>query len=395
MRDERVVVVFVASPSDLEPERNRLEEVIRELNVTWSRKSGVRFDLVRWETHGYPGVGKDAQDVLNNQLPNDYDIFVGMMWGKFGTPTGRAGSGTEEEYIRAFERSRMGSDRVKVMFYFKNAPLPPDSIDPRQLEKVQNFKRSLGAEGTLHWSFDSLDAFERFIRIHLSRLLQESAPFQDRRPISATAVVGEEIGADDEDVGLLDLLDVAEEHLSENTQILARMTAETETLGKKLEERAKDLTLAKERAQGELDRHSAKILIERAAADLNHFVVRIRAELPLFRQSLLKGVETSARASLMGAEMNQADRAGAQAAATLMASLAATLADAQSSITEFKLTTRGIPRMTSSLNRAKRETAELLDEIVKSMAEGRSLLLEAAKSIEALVGRNGGASPNS
>src|ERR1700756_3440394 len=97
-RDERVLVVFLASPSDLEPERSRLEEVIRELNVTWTRTLGVRLELVSWETHGYPGVGADPQDVLNRQLPNDYDIFIGLMWTKFGTPTGRAGSGTEEEF---------------------------------------------------------------------------------------------------------------------------------------------------------------------------------------------------------------------------------------------------------------------------------------------------------
>lgn len=68
-RNERVIVVFVASPSDLDPERNRLEEVIRELNVTWSRLLGVRLDLVRWETHGFPGIGEDAQDMLNHELP--------------------------------------------------------------------------------------------------------------------------------------------------------------------------------------------------------------------------------------------------------------------------------------------------------------------------------------
>ena len=69
-RNETVLVVFVASPEDVEPERNRLEEVIRELNVAWSRTLGVRLDLVRWETHGYPGIGSDAQDVLNRELPN-------------------------------------------------------------------------------------------------------------------------------------------------------------------------------------------------------------------------------------------------------------------------------------------------------------------------------------
>ena len=66
-RPEQAIVVLAASPSDLEPERNRLEEVIRELNLSWSHSLGVRLELVRWETHGYPGVGDDPQDVLNRE----------------------------------------------------------------------------------------------------------------------------------------------------------------------------------------------------------------------------------------------------------------------------------------------------------------------------------------
>ena len=122
-RDERVFVVFVASPSDMQPERDALEEVIRELNLTWSRKLGIRLDLVRWETHGVPGFGADAQDVLNRRLPDDSDIFIGLMWGRYGTPTSSAGSGTEEEFKRALERYRQNSASIKIMIYFKDAPL--------------------------------------------------------------------------------------------------------------------------------------------------------------------------------------------------------------------------------------------------------------------------------
>ena|SRR3989337_1199459 len=32
------------------------------------------------ETHTYPGIGEDAQDVINKQIDDDYDIFIGLMW---------------------------------------------------------------------------------------------------------------------------------------------------------------------------------------------------------------------------------------------------------------------------------------------------------------------------
>lgn len=86
-RQEQVFSVFVASPSDVGEEREKLEEVIRELNLTWSRELGIRLDLIRWETHAYPGMGADAQDVINEQIPNDYDLFIGIMWCRYGTKT--------------------------------------------------------------------------------------------------------------------------------------------------------------------------------------------------------------------------------------------------------------------------------------------------------------------
>jgi hypothetical protein len=97
-RQEHVFSLFVASPGDVADERNRLEEIIRELNITWSRELGIRLELVRWETHAYPGISQDAQAVINEQIPADYDLFIGLMWCRYGTPTGRAGSGTIEEF---------------------------------------------------------------------------------------------------------------------------------------------------------------------------------------------------------------------------------------------------------------------------------------------------------
>ncbi|MCK5607285.1 DUF4062 domain-containing protein, partial [Candidatus Pacearchaeota archaeon] len=171
-RQETVLSVFVASPSDVDEERNRLEEVIRELNMAWSRELGVRFDLVRWETHAYPSFGEDAQDVINEQIPNDYDLFIGLMWHRFGTSTKRAESGTIEEFQRAKERFDRDPSSVQLMIYFKDAPIAPSKLDHSQLAKVTKFQSSLGEKGGLHWSFVSIEDFEKLVRLHLTRHVQ-------------------------------------------------------------------------------------------------------------------------------------------------------------------------------------------------------------------------------
>jgi len=122
-KTQTILDVFVASPGDVIEERKILEEVINEFNVTWSDERNLRLDLVKWETHSRPGFGEDAQDVVNQQIGDEYDIFLGLMWGRYGSQTKRAESGTEEEFERAyrrlsnlakFRRSNKGSHLIMV-----------------------------------------------------------------------------------------------------------------------------------------------------------------------------------------------------------------------------------------------------------------------------------------
>jgi hypothetical protein len=64
----RKLTVFIASPADTEAERNSLTEVIEELNRGTAADHGYLLELVRWETHSWPGLGADAQDVINREI---------------------------------------------------------------------------------------------------------------------------------------------------------------------------------------------------------------------------------------------------------------------------------------------------------------------------------------
>ena len=140
---ETVLRVFVASPGDVADARKRLGPIVEELNLILSRSIGVRLELVMWETHTYPGIGEDAQDVINRQI-GEFDIFLGIMWLRFGEPTGRAGSGTEEEFDRALQRYKADHRAVQLMFYFRDAEPPKLSkSDARQRKRCAAFERRL------------------------------------------------------------------------------------------------------------------------------------------------------------------------------------------------------------------------------------------------------------
>ena len=245
-KTELVVSVFISSPSDVGPEREVLENLIRELNGTWSRTLGLRLDPIRWETDARPAFGSDPQAVLNEQLPDDYDVVIGILWGKIGTPTPRADSGTMEEFERAFRRHRTDRDSVELMIYFKDAGIPPSKVDPAQLEKVNSFRASLGDKGGLYSTFEDLASFESSARAHLSSLAQAFSK-QDPRGAGGRIRVGEVVNqpdlseSDDDEYGLLEYVDIYESRMGELTLVLETITKATARVGEQMSARAQDL----------------------------------------------------------------------------------------------------------------------------------------------------------
>lgn len=162
--------VFLASPADTKEERKVSENVIAEINSTLGEYHNFRVELLTWEKNTCPSFGEDGQDVINTDIGLDYDIFIGIMWKRFGTPTKRADSGTEEEFNRAFNKLQNG-DEIKIMFYFNSAPLEQDNLDLEQYSKVQLFKKKLNDLGAYYWPYKTVIDFEKELRKHLTKHL--------------------------------------------------------------------------------------------------------------------------------------------------------------------------------------------------------------------------------
>ncbi|MCX5902409.1 MAG: DUF4062 domain-containing protein, partial [Proteobacteria bacterium] len=167
-KHEMVLYVLVSSPNDVRPEREEVLNVIAEWNQTWSRELGVRLDPLRYETHTHPNFDTDPQTVINKQIGDDYDIFIGILWARFGTSTPRADSGTIEEFQRAYSRHKKDPDSISVKFYFKDEQIRPSEIEVEQLNKVQEFKKEVSALGGLYHTFTNIDEFAKLLRMHIS-----------------------------------------------------------------------------------------------------------------------------------------------------------------------------------------------------------------------------------
>src|SRR5216684_9295766 len=96
-RNTIVFRVLIASPSDVERERETVANAIGQWNAAHSTSMGVMLEPIRWETHAYPATGDYPQGIINRQIVDDCDVVVGLFWSRLGTATPTAASGTIEE----------------------------------------------------------------------------------------------------------------------------------------------------------------------------------------------------------------------------------------------------------------------------------------------------------
>lgn len=147
-----------------------MQGVVNEMNRILEAllpEDGIRVELLRWETNVAPHVADGPQPVVNEQIES-YDIFLGLLAKRFGTPTTVAGSGTEEEFRRAYETWRKHG-APWVVFYFNTKCEPPQGAEEHaQWERVKAFKAELSTKGII----GEYNGAELFMSTVLPQLLQ-------------------------------------------------------------------------------------------------------------------------------------------------------------------------------------------------------------------------------
>ena len=138
----KTIRIFIASPGDVTEERDIASLVVGELRRIFGNPFGVELEAIRWETHAWPDIGDDAQDVINKQI-GEFDIFIGVMWRRFGSLTKRSTSGTGEEFERAYNLFKKHS-RPKIMFYFRTTKFYTTNLkEISQFREVVGFQKKL------------------------------------------------------------------------------------------------------------------------------------------------------------------------------------------------------------------------------------------------------------
>ncbi|WP_156108949.1 hypothetical protein [Hymenobacter sp. APR13] len=392
------ISVFLASPSDVLEERNAVRQVIDELNSIVRQTSNIHLDIIGWETHAYPSVGIDAQDVINNQIGDDYDIFIGIMWKKFSSPTGRAGSGTEEEFLRAYDRFKNDKVNPKIMMYFSSKAIQPDDIDLDQMAKVKSFKGKAQELGVLHWTFVDIDSFQKILKIHLTKHVLEIQSKihnsiqllkNNEENISGNVLEGKEIDEDEE--GIFDLMEIFSDNMPEVERVLLRLAGHMEELGGRLNEktsRIESLNKSPKRSP-----NSYRLLLDRVADDIMNYVDMTNIDLPKYHDLFSKSIDALSNAlALAEANGQNIDREELVELSDALIDVKDIIKNTVGSMVFFRESGSSFPPMAKSVTKASRLLNKAATNVIEELNISEGLLEGLHEVVNSILARKDGES---
>lgn len=167
MYNARVFEIFIASPSDVEIERNIVRKVIERWNVLNSKSMNIVLKTLGWEKDIFENhTVARAQDLVNEQILERADFLVGIFWTKVGSPTGGYESGTVEEIEK-----HVNTGKPSLLF-FSNKPIATTSIDTNELDRVNKLKENFLGENCYN-TFNSDENFEQKLFDSISKFFND------------------------------------------------------------------------------------------------------------------------------------------------------------------------------------------------------------------------------
>lgn len=377
--------ILVASPSDVLDERESIDEVIIELNRTYGTRANLILELIKWETHTAPAASEtDVQDLIDKDLGSDYDLFIGILWKEFGTPTDKYNSGTEQEFRNAHQRFKQDTKSLQILFYFKNStPLSLSEIDPLQLKEVNKFKSELGNNGIYYWNYNTIEELQRFLRIHIPMRIDElrkSNSNSELKNIRIETPVIEEVPNEDE-LGIIDYEEIVEESFGDSTQALLRITKAIEWEGKEIDKKTAEITSLTSDKKN-ISKKVARDIFRRTADIMNDFANRIEPDIPIFINSFARGADAFSNfITLYRSNLVDTQEEDIKEAINSITSLVSNIEGSINGMESFLLSVSILPRMEKQLNRARRNVENILKELINKLEVSYSIANELYKNL--------------
>jgi hypothetical protein len=176
----RKLRIFFACPGDVTAEKDRLQKIVERLQKT-ANQAGFFLEPKEWR-QVIPDMGRPQEVIFDQIDPKTWDIFIGVLWQRFGSPSGATHpinglpleSGTHEEFLKAYELwKENGSPRI-IFYRCNRSPERLDQIDPAQLAKIKSFFaefETARAHPGIYKLYETVEEFDHLAYDHISELI--------------------------------------------------------------------------------------------------------------------------------------------------------------------------------------------------------------------------------
>ncbi len=391
MKQVKQIKLFVSCPGDISHELDSIKLIVDEINKTSGEQNSYVLRLISWKTDTYTQKGSDAQEVINNQIEGQYDVLIGLLWLRLGTPTKRDKSGTVEEINRALNNK----EKEQLIYFKTEAPTDITKINPEELLKINEFKKDLGSKGVLYHEFSSTSKFESLFRIQLTKLIFDKLLDNDdsQNNISSnslaeivedkyshiTSLIAEVENLDEKviELDIFSSVEIAESHLNLVTTSLKSMTESMNDWTVKMESRTKEMNTINNIKDERLKISKQKTIINLLATELLDFRNRIQNELPIFSENFRKVGSSYSKVLLIAKSFSSEEVDSIQESAKSL------LEGSENSLESLAVMLRSVmelPPLNFKFNKAKRETEITIKDLTFETMEGIKLLNEALKN---------------
>lgn len=377
--------ILLSMPSDLKNEVDCVDGVIDELNLSWGKPNNSRIELVHWSKNLTPGASiGSVQNLVNTELGTEFDLYIGILWKRFGTPTDNADSGTEEEFNTAYSNFLKNPQASQILFYFCDIPFTLDEIDLEQLQKVRQFKKRLMDDNVLFKSYKSLDDLAQLLRIHIPARLGALVEATPNEPIiedpqakesafdEAIQEINEEQYAED-DWGILEYREEFDTSISEYVSSIGRLNKAMEIIGKRTETKTKQIVSLQHNPNASISQY--RNLFLGLAKYMDDYTNTLEVEsaicFPIFSKAM------NASLQLLNLSIVEEDGLnGLREQRDAIFELYNTMDGSIYSMIDFLQSIESLPKMTTELNKSKKRLSLAQQAFIDDLIDSKGLVQE-------------------
>lgn len=389
-----VITIFISSPNDVKSERKFIIDEMQSWNQRNSEKSGCFLSPRTWEDVVAPDQDEYSQNVINQQIGDSYDVFLGLMWSRFGTPTQAADSGTEEEYDRAIERKNSGA-HLNLSFFFKTSDVPMNLIDTDQITKVSEFKKKISAAGCFYKEFSEDIHLARGLNILFDTIARnlEKYPIVERTnfapsdksvsPSEKHNIWRDNTGDSDEnDLGLFDLNDMLEKSTAAIVILVSDWGNEVESLGEAMRDSTEQLNNISK--FGQPDQQLVRKKVAQTAAQLDQFAEFCEAKIEEIESEMSEFISTFQGIADVSKDFNRTQDEIDNTCQSIE-QLAVGMEGAMDATRSFADSVGSLPRLSKDFNTSRTRVVRVQKKFLDLMGQNVRDLSEVKSTVESLV----------